>query len=176
MRFLFFLRLSRVRFALWPQPARSKTPSEKCHPSLFLASFLKHPTFWASQTLDALLDSVACCCQIVMPHFYVRIFLISFSLFFSPLISPPGSRHEGSKGPEAGDLQRGRDEPPVAQSHQRLRHLFFSDHRSPISSCPEEIRHAETSFSSMVLAPNMCYSVEPRSHVFSMSFLLALVA
>lgn len=70
---------------------------------------------------------------LAMPNisFAMSAFFLHFPFF---LLSPAARRRGHSKqGPEAGDLQRDRDEPPVAQSHQRLRHSSFFpiiDHRS----------------------------------------------
>jgi hypothetical protein len=155
--------------------AQSKTPPDD-NPPNFLVSFLKHPTIWASQT-SPLLDSLlaagksSCCvlwraespyllCQVpVMPSgsFFPLPFLSHFSIF--PFIFPTRNQ---TPGPRAGDLQRVRDEPPVAHSHQWLRHLSLL--RSPIFDLVEEIRQAKTSSASEFFAKS-CSNIDPWSQV-----------
>jgi hypothetical protein len=163
-----FARL-RVFLAL----ARSKTPSDD-NPPNFLVSFLKHPTIWASQT-SPLLDSLlaagksSCCvlwraespyflCQFpAIPSRSFFLFLSHFSVF--PFISL--TRNQGP-GPRAGDLQRVRDEPPVAHSHQWLRHLSLF--RSPIFDLVKEIRQAKTSSATDFFAKSYS-NIDPWSQV-----------
>jgi len=118
----------------------------------FSVSSPKHPTFLLSQTSEALLDSLLAAkssCRIPWPAEYfschVRFFL-HFSIF--PLISGCSASRVQQAGPRSGRFAEG----PRRASRRTISpkvtpFIFFSDHRSSISSCLEEIRHAETSFS-----------------------------